>query len=194
MQRLEQNIGNNRIHPHKFAMWMAIGSMIMLFAGFTSAYLVHMSKGNWVYFNVPVAFWYSTAVILLSSLSLVIAKRSIKSHQLKKYRFWLTITTVLGLVFVALQYQGFRELAAEGIVVSGKPSESLFYIIPLIHGIHVLGGIVALIVITLRSYFRKGSYYDSTPIEVAGTYWHFVDFIWVYLFIFFILTQQLKVF
>ncbi len=194
MQTLDQNIGNKRIHPHKFAMWMAIGSMIMLFAGFTSAYLVHMSKGNWVYFNVPKAFWYSTAVILLSSFALTRARAAIQNRELKKYRNWLTLTTVLGLGFIALQYAGFNELAAENIRVSGKPSESLFYIIPLVHGLHVLGGIVALIILTLRSYFKKGSYFSSVPVEVVGTYWHFVDFIWVYLFIFFILTQQLKVF
>ncbi len=194
MQALEQNIGNKKVHPHKFAMWLAIGSMIMLFAGFTSAYLVHMSKGNWVYFNVPTAFWYSTAVILLSSYTMTRARKAVKNSKLKQYQNWLTATTILGLVFIGLQYMGFKELAAENHLVSGNPSESLFYIIPLVHGLHVLGGIVALIVLTLRSYFKRGSYYSSTPVDVVGTYWHFVDFIWVYLFIFFILTQQLKVF
>ncbi len=193
MQTVEQNIGNRSIHPHKFAMWMAIASMIMLFAGFTSAYLVHMSKGNWVYFNVPKAFWYSTAVILLSSFTLTRARAAVRDGQLQPYRRWLSLTTLLGLGFIALQYAGFREMAAENITVSGKPSESLFYIIPLVHGLHVLGGIIALIVLTLRSYFKRGSYYSTTPVEVVGTYWHFVDFIWVYLFIFFLLTQQLKV-
>ncbi len=194
MHTLEQNIGNKKIHPHKFAMWMAIGSMIMLFAGFTSAYLVHMSKGNWVYFNVPTAFWYSTGAILLSSYTLTRAKVAVENGHLQKYRRWLTITTLLGLVFIALQYMGFQQLSSENHFVSGSPSESLFYIIPLVHGVHVLGGIVALIILTLRSYIKKGSFYSSVPVQVVGTYWHFVDFLWVYLFIFFILTQQLKVF
>ncbi len=193
MQTIGQNIGNNKVHPHKFAMWLAIGSMVMLFAGFTSAYLVHMSKGNWEYFNVPRAFWYSTAVILISSYTMTRARKAIKSHELRKYRQWLTVTTILGLVFIGLQYQGFREMAAENILIDGKPSASLFYAIPFVHGLHVLGGIVALIVLTIRSYVRRGAYYSSVPVEIAGTYWHFVDFMWVYLFIFFILTQQLKV-
>ncbi len=192
MQTLENNIGNNRVHPHKFAMWLALGSMIMFFAGLTSAYLVHMSKGNWVYFNVPTAFWYSTIVILASSVTMWLATKAMRNRDIKKYRSYMIITTVLGLLFLAMQYQGFREMHAEHILLNGKPSESLFYIIPLAHGLHVVGGIIALIYMTLKSILSKRKDYNIVPVQIVGTYWHFVDIVWIYLFVFFILTQQLK--
>ncbi len=192
MQAIEKNIGNNRVHPHKFAMWLALGSMVMFFAGLTSAYLVHMSKGNWVYFNVPTAFWYSTLVILASSGTMYMATKAMRQRDLKKYRSYLIATTLLGILFLALQLQGFREMEAEHILLSGRPSESLFYIIPLAHGLHVLGGIIALIVMSLKAIFRKNKNYNIVPVQIVATYWHFVDVVWIYLFVFFLLTQQLK--
>src|SRR5215216_4447054 len=100
----------NRIHPHKFTMWVAIGSMLMLFAGLTSAYIVKSNQDNWVSMDTPKQFWYSTAVIILSSITMQMAVRAFKQREMNKYRKLILLTTGLGILFVVLQWLGFKTL------------------------------------------------------------------------------------
>src|SRR3954468_8594975 len=93
----------NRIHPHKFTLWVGIGSILMMFAGLTSAYIVKRNQANWVTFNLPVAFWYSTAVIMLSSVTLYLASRSFKERAMGNYRKLMAATLALGVLFIVLQ-------------------------------------------------------------------------------------------
>ena len=176
-----------KIHPHKFTMWVAMGSIVMMFAGLTSAYLVRKSQANWLEFNLPPVFWFSTIVILISSLTMHLALKSFKAREMYRYRILITITAVLGVLFAGLQYTGFTYLYENGVQVFGagsNPSASFLGVITGLHAIHVLGGVVALIVIVLRAYSSKVKRYNVTAIEIMSTYWHFVDVLWIYLFIF----------
>ncbi len=177
-----------RLHPHKFALWVAMGAIIMMFAGFTSAYIVRRNQENWLQFSMPPVFWYSTAVILLSSLTMYLAVKAFKARLMPRYKLLVTITAMLGLLFGALQFYGFFFLNAHGVQLLGQgsnPAASFIAVIAGLHILHVLGGVIALLVTFIRAYSGKVKRYNVTGIEIVGTYWHFVDILWIYLFIFF---------
>jgi cytochrome c oxidase subunit 3 len=177
-----------KIHPHKFAMWIAMGSIVMMFAGMTSAYIVKKNQSSWLQFDLPLIFWYSTAVILASSLTMFLATKAMKAKEMSRYRTLITITAGLGLVFLIMQYFGFKDLEARDIAMIGPKSNSavsFLFVITLLHMLHVLGGVIALLVVFTRAFRSTVKNYSSIPVEVVGTYWHFVDALWIYLFLFY---------
>lgn len=180
-------ISSNNLHPHKFIMWIAIGSICMMFAGLTSAYIVKKSQDNVVNVSLPNIFWWSTLVILLSSLTVQIAVKSIKAKEMQRYRTFLGITAFLGVLFATLQVYGFKNLEAHGIKLVGRnsnPGASFLLVIIGLHALHVLGGVVALVTMYLKVFLSKVRNYSAIPAEVVATYWHFVDILWLYLLIF----------
>ena len=177
-----------KIHPHKFTLWVAIGSILMMFAGLTSAYIVKRSQASWLMIEIPMMFWYSTATILASSVTVQLALKALKKREVINYRRLLAVTAVLGVLFIVLQIVGFRQFAAQDIRLVGAGSNasySFLLAISGLHGLHVLGGVVALVVIAIRALNSSTRSYSSVPLEIAATYWHFVDALWIYLFIFF---------
>lgn len=177
-----------RIHPHKFTLWVAMGSIVMMFAGLTSAYIVKKNQANWLEFSLPLVFWYSSAVIIASSVTIHLALKSFKAREMSQYRTLITLTALLGVVFMGLQTLGFYNLEARNIHLTGPNSNaapSFLLVITLLHMIHVLGGVIAILVIFFRAFNSKFKNYSSVPIEIISTYWHFVDILWIYLFIFF---------
>ena len=177
-----------KIHPHKFTLWVAIGSILMMFAGLTSAYIVKRSQASWLMIEIPMMFWYSTATILASSVTVQLALKALKKREMINYKRLLVVTAVLGVLFIVLQIVGFRQFAAQDIRLVGAGSNasySFLLAISGLHGIHVLGGVVALVVIAIRALNSSTRNYSSVPLEIAATYWHFVDALWIYLFIFF---------
>lgn len=194
---------NRKLHPHKFAMWLAIASIVMMFAGLTSAYMVRQAQGQWRHFQMPDVFWISTLAILTSSVTFFLGIRAFKQRHMRRFRNLLIVTILLGISFMLLQTFGFYELisvpqaliidgqqAGESVVlVSGNPSESFLFIIFGLHLLHILGGIVALTIVFLKAYSRRVKIYKSTGLEITATYWHFVDLLWIYLFLFFLLNQ-----
>ncbi len=176
-----------RIHPYKFTLWVAMGSIIMMFAGFTSAYIVKRNQTNWQGFELPLIFYYSSVVIIVSSITMRVAGKYFKSHQMLEYRRMLLVTAFLGAVFLVMQWLGFISLQESGIKLIGPGSNvsgSFLAVIAGVHMAHVLGGIIALIFMYRRSFSQKTRHYSRVGIEVMSTYWHFVDILWIYLFIF----------
>ena len=190
MSTIEANIKVNeqrkKIHPHKFTLWVALGSIIMMFAGLTSAYIVKREQPGWTTFDVPRAFWYSTAVMLLSSLTVQMAQKAFKDREMLRYRNLISLTTILGLLFVALQWIGFRQIWKTGVTFKGSGGGQFLYIIAGLHALHVLAGIVALFIMITKAFGARIRNYNPVPVELMSTYWHFVDLLWIYLFIFFI--------
>jgi cytochrome c oxidase subunit 3 len=183
------NEQRKKIHPHKFTLWVSLASIIMMFAGLTSAYVVKRDAAGWTTFSIPKAFWYSTATILLSSLTIQTALRSFKEREMLRYRNLLTVTSILGILFMLLQWVGFREIWHTGITFKGSGGGQFLYIIAGLHLAHVLGGEIALLVMLARVYVSKVRSYNSVPVELIATWWHFVDLLWIYLLIFFILVK-----
>ena len=177
-----------KMHPHKFTLWIAIGSITMMFAGFTSAYIVKSNQAGWEAVQVPKIFYLSTVLIVVSSISIFLAQKAMAAREMARYRLLISVTAVLGLAFVATQFIGFSELWASKITFKDSVAGSFFYIITGVHALHVVGGIVALVVLFLRAYNTKTKFYSTAPVETAGLYWHFVDLLWIYLFVFFLLV------
>ena len=181
-----QRADSNRLHPHKFTLWVAIGSIVMMFAGLTSAYIVKSNQASWQSVGMPVIFWVSTGTIVLSSLSMQLALRAFKHRDMTRYRLFISLTFLLGIVFVACQWIGFRQLWDSGIQFKGASGGGQFlYVIAGLHALHVLGGVAALGVMFMRAFLGGTKLYGSVPVEMMATYWHFVDLLWLYLFIFF---------
>ena len=143
------NEAPKRIHPHKFTLWVAMGSIIMMFAGLTSAYIVKKNQSSWLEFDLPVVFIYSTLVIIASSLTVHLAAKAFKAREMARYRTLIIITALLGVVFMALQVLGFMDLEARNIALTGAKSNSaasFLLVITGLHMLHVLGGVIALLV------------------------------------------------
>jgi cytochrome c oxidase subunit III len=176
-----------KLHPHKFIMWVAIASICMMFAGLTSAYIVKKSQDNVEHVSMPAIFWWSTFVIIVSSLTMQIAVKSIKTKEMQRYRLLLGITALLGVVFAVMQWYGFKIMGLNGVQFLGKnsnPGASFLVIIIGLHALHVLGGVIALLVMYFKIYISKIKSYNAVPVEVVATYWHFVDILWIYLLLF----------
>jgi cytochrome c oxidase subunit III len=178
---------NKKIHPYKFTLWVAMGSIVMMFAGFTSAYIVKRSQANWQGYDLPIIFSYSTAVIILSSITMIMAVRRFKEQRMAEYRRFMLITALLGTAFIVMQWMGFGILADSGIKLVGPGSNvsgSFLAVIAGVHMAHVLGGVIAILVMLRKAFSRTTRSYSRVGVEVAATYWHFVDVLWIYLFIF----------
>ena len=184
---IDMSTDQKKAHPYKFILWVGLGSIIMLFAGLTSAYIVKKGQSNWLDFELPVVFWYSTLVIVLSSVTMQMALKKFKEREMGQYRGFITLTVLLGLVFVATQIMGFSALEANSIALTGPRSNSassFLLVIAGLHILHVVGGVIALAIIFLRAYSVKTKFYNALPVELASIYWHFVDILWIYLFVF----------
>jgi cytochrome c oxidase subunit III len=178
-----------KIHPHKFTLWVAIGSLLMMFAGLTSAYIVKRNQANWQTFELPQFFWYSTVAIILSSVTLYLAGKAFRQREMKKYISLVLATLVLGVLFIVFQVLGFQQLWAKQIILTSSVSYSFMYVIVGLHAAHVLGGLVVLIVLFAKAFSVKTRTYNSVPVELVSTYWHFVDILWIYLLIFLIMIR-----
>jgi cytochrome c oxidase subunit III len=172
-----------QLHPHKFLMWVSIGSICMMFAGLTSAYVVKKSQDNVISVNLPNIFLWSTLIILISSLTI---------QKVKEYKNFLLLTAFLGITFTIMQYFGFKTLDQSGVQFIGRnsnPGASFLLIIIGLHSIHVLGGVIALIIMSIKNTFNKIIKPSTVGAEVLAAYWHFVDVLWIYLLIFLIFMR-----
>ncbi|MGZ3921310.1 MAG: cytochrome c oxidase subunit 3 [Bacteroidia bacterium] len=168
-------------------LYIGIISIVMLFAGLTSAYVVRADNGNWLVFRLPDIAIISTCIIITSSLTMLMAQMAIKKGNLKLTSFGLFLTLVLGITFFYTQVEGWKQLTAQGIYFAGKyanASGSFLYFIALVHLLHMSGGIIALVVSLTKSLLKKYSASDYLGIELTAIYWHFLDLLWVYLFLF----------
>lgn len=175
------------MNPKKFILWLFIVSVVMLFASQTSAYLVRRAEGNWMEFQIPAIFTYSSIVLVLSSLSMQWAYFSAKKDNFRNLRIAISFTFALGMAFLWMQFQGWRELVAMNVYFVGNPSGSFFYVFTGLHGFHLISGLIVLLVALVSSFKMKVHSKRLTQLEICATYWHFLDLLWIYLF-FFLLT------
>ena len=177
---------------YRLAILFALASISMLFLGFTSAYIVRQGLGgDWYPLDPPAILWANTAILLISSATLTRARALLQREAIRESLRWLAITGLLGLLFLLGQYGAWRELVTRGIYLHTNPHSSFFYLLTAAHGIHVLGGLLALGYVALRGWRRRliliGApdrlrHYGAL-VGATALYWHFMDGLWVYLFI-----------
>ncbi len=172
------------VNKWKFIIWLFIITIVMLFASQTSAYLVRRAEGNWAEFEVPTIFWFSTLVLLISSVSMHWALVSAKKDSQANLKIAVGLTFTFGIVFLIMQYLGWQDLQQQGVFLKGNPSGSFFYIFTGLHMAHLLLGL-GILVATLLMAFNFGINTGNTLlVEICATAWHFLDILWIYLFVF----------
>lgn len=187
----ENTTNRSKIDSKKLALLIGCASIVMMFAGLTSAYIVRRAGGNWLEFKLPNIFFINTIVMLLSSVAIHSAYIFFKKGNEVLYKGLLVLSFILGLAFVVLQYQGWLDLTAIGVELTGNPAGSFIYVISGVHAAHVLGGLAAILVAMIQAFSLKYKVTKKRKLrfELTLIYWHFVDFLWVYLLVFF-LSQQ----
>ncbi|MGJ8736754.1 cytochrome c oxidase subunit 3 [Zobellia laminariae] len=172
----------------KMMLWFAIVSLIMGFAGWTSAYIVSSSREDWISeLLLPSSFFISTALIIISSLTYIMAKTAIKNGNSAMGTNWLLATLGLGIAFIAFQFNGFSQMIATGYYFTGPTSNiklSYVFLIAMVHIVHVCAGIISLLVVLYNQIKGKYSAQEYLGVELGATFWHFLDLLWVYLLAF----------
>jgi len=173
----------------KMMLWFGIASLLMGFAGWTSAYIVSSSRADWLKdFDLPSAFLYSTAIIILSSGTYILANRAIKANKTSLGTKWLLFTLILGIAFIFIQFSGFSQLIDQGYYFTGPTSNitmSYIFLIAAVHIVHVIAGLISLLVVLYNNIKNNYSANNMLGVELGTTFWHFLDLLWVYLILFF---------
>ncbi|MBK7681262.1 MAG: cytochrome c oxidase subunit 3 [Bacteroidia bacterium] len=175
-----------KIATEKVLLAIGIGSIVMLFAGLTSGYIVRQAEGNWKFFEVPSVFYISTIIILISSFTMQMAIRAVKKDDLAQVKTFLLITLGLGLAFVFSQFLGWNELVKNDVYFADKltPSGSFFYVITGLHLAHLAFGLLGLIITGSKSIRERYNSQNYLGISLCAIYWHFLGGLWIYLFVF----------
>jgi cytochrome c oxidase subunit 3 len=164
------------------AIQLALAGIVMFFMALTSSFLVRKGLGDdWVSFTLPRILWANTLVLLASSGAIQFARARLRSGDTEGFRRWWSITTALGVLFLVGQFAAWRQLAAQGVFLVTNPSSSFFYLLTALHGLHLLGGIVALLYVTYRPW-QRSRITQSTAADLVSIYWHFMDGLWIFLF------------
>jgi len=185
---LEKELTVGRKKSAKPMLWVSMISMVMFFAGLTSAYVISMKRDDWVTFELPNAFYISTLLIVLSSITIGVSQNLIKKGKRELSIVFLLITFILGVGFMWQQYAGFEQLRNAGLFFTGPSSTvstSFIIGISLMHAFHVIAGILVLLVVIYNHFKYKYTSNDLLGFELGAIFWHFVDVLWIYLFFFF---------
>ncbi|OUT96093.1 MAG: cytochrome oxidase subunit III [Flammeovirgaceae bacterium TMED32] len=179
-----RNFKLKSVNAKKFALWLFIVSICMLFAGLTSAYIVKKSDGRWLQFDMPDMFLYSTLVLVLSSVAMHWTYLKARDNSLKAVKIGITVTAAIAIVFFYMQYLSWVKLVAQDVFLVGNPSGSFVYIFSGLHLAHLIGGLVFLLVVFLDTMNYKVHSKSMLAIEMCTTYWHFLGGLWIYLYLF----------
>lgn len=175
--------GERPFDTAKVGLWVFLGSVTMLFSAFTSAYLVRRAGSDWVPLDVPSVLWVNTLVLLLSSATIELGRRAFQSWSLLAFRKWMSVTFFAGALFVAGQVAAWYQLADQGIFLQSNPHSSFFYVLTGVHAVHVVAGVMALLYLLVQSWRYQLTPGVSSAPALCATYWHFVDAVWIYLFV-----------
>lgn len=175
-------LGATPASASRIGVWLLVGAITILFVAFTSTYLVRRAQSDWRIGPLPPVLWVNTALLVASGLALERARRGARGNAPRVWRGALATATVLGIAFVTGQIAVWTQLAAAGIFMASNPHAAFFYLLTGVHGLHVAGGVCALLY-TLWKTWRLDGRAALDVIEPTATYWHFVDGLWIYLFV-----------
>lgn len=190
MQNSNNEIDRHNLQPKKFIMWLFLISSVIFFAGLTSGFIVYTGSGRVLNVQLPKMFGYSTIVILLSSLTLYWASQQTKRLNFKNQRIGLWLTFFLGIAFIAMQIYGWKVWTDLGVYfINSNASISFVYAFTFLHILHILAGLIIIITALVSSYGKVPSVVNSFRMQITSIFWHFVDILWIYLYLFLLLNQ-----
>ncbi|MBJ6116920.1 cytochrome c oxidase subunit 3 [Pontibacter sp. BT310] len=187
-----ENQNSAGVHPLKFALWLIIISILMMFGAFTSAYIVRREEGNWLEFDLPQMFIINTAVIILSSITMQWAYFAAKKNNLSMVKIMLVLTMVLGIVFLYGQLSAWGDLVQNNVYFGGvdsNPAGSFLYVLTGVHGFHLITGLIFLAILLIASFKYKVHSKKMVRIQLCTTYWHFLGGLWLYLYFFLLVNH-----
>ena len=183
-----QTLKMKNIKAKKMMLWFGIGSICMTFAGLSSAYIVSSKRADWItQIELPFSFTISTVIIILSSFSIYFSRKMLQENRLNLTKWFLLITLILSFLFTYFQFRGFEKIIDLGYYFTGPESSittSYLYVLVLLHLAHLFAGIIVVFILLINTLIGKYSKENSLGIELAETFWHFLDFLWIYLFLF----------
>jgi cytochrome c oxidase subunit III len=180
------------MHPRKFALWLFMATVVMLFGAWTSAYIVKRGEPGWSSFELPQQFWINSILIVISSGTLYWAQRSARRDELEKVKLAVSLTAVLGIMFLVGQWLAWQKMVEMNYYFTGmgsNTSSSFIYVLTGVHGVHIVSGVIVLIVLLVATFRYQVHSKNMTRIEMCSTYWHFLGGLWLYLFVFLILNR-----
>jgi cytochrome c oxidase subunit 3 len=180
------------MNPKRFALWLFIVSVIMLFGAWTSAYIVKRGEPGWSSFELPIQFWLNTGIIILSSASMVWARLAAKKDDMAATKIALSLTTVLGAAFLVGQWLAWQKMVEMNYFFAGSASNSsssFIYVLTGFHGLHIVSGIIFLLIVLGSAFRYKIHSKNMLRLELCSTYWHFLGGLWLYLFVFLLLNR-----
>src|SRR2546425_10799038 len=170
------------ISKEQIWLWILLTAIFMLFAGLSSAYIVLRGVPSWQNIELPSLLWPNTAALILSSIAIELSRRAIRRNDVQSMKRWLAAGGVMGLSFLVGQLAAWRQLVRAGVYLPSTLQSSFFYILTGLHGLHLLGGIVALSLVLLMALKNRLSAFRHEPLKLCATYWHVMDLLWIYLF------------
>ncbi|MFT6814844.1 MAG: cytochrome c oxidase subunit 3 [Sphingobacteriales bacterium] len=173
----------------KFVLLLLMIGLIMVFMGLTSGYIVRKAEGNWLNFQLPSAFQWSSVIIIISSLTMYLSHRALRTFNYKRQQLFLAITGLLGVAFLASQWSAWVYLVDSEIFFTGNPAGSFLYVISGLHGVHIIAGLIFIAVLLFGSIRKINPTMLKFRSEMGQMFWHFIGALWLYLYIFLILNH-----
>ena len=177
------------MHPKKFALWLFLVTVVMIFAALTSAYIVRQAEGNWLEYDLPEIFWVTSGIVILSSISLQVAYFAAKKDNFLGLRIGMVATVLLGIGFLVGQWYSWVALVDREVFFVGNPAGSFLYVFTGLHAVHLISGVIFLIIVLISTFRYKVHSQAMNTLEMATTYWHFLGGLWLYLFLFLLLNH-----
>jgi cytochrome c oxidase subunit III len=189
---VEEAKKQSSMNPKKFALWLFMVSVMMLFGAWTSAYIVKRADPAWTSFELPGQFWLNTAIMVASSITMIWAYYSAKKDNLDQTKMALGITMALGLAFLVGQWMAWQKMVEMNYYFAGSgsnSSSSFIYVLTGFHGLHIVSGLLFLLIVFVSSFRFKVHSKNMLRMEMCSTYWHFLGALWLYLFVFLLLNR-----
>lgn len=177
------------MHPKKFAMWLFMVTVVMIFAALTSAYIVRQAEGNWLEYDLPEIFWMTSILVILSSISLHWSYLAAKKDNFINLRIGMVVTLFFGICFLVGQWYSWVALVDREVFFVGNPAGSFLYVFTGLHALHIISGVIFLIIVLISTFRLKVHSKSLHVMEMATTYWHFLGGLWLYLFMFLMLNH-----
>jgi cytochrome c oxidase subunit 3 len=177
------------MHPKKFALWLFLVTVVMIFAALTSAYIVRQAEGNWLEYDLPRIFWVTSGIVVLSSIAMQFAYFSAKKDNFLGLRVGMVSTVLLGIAFLVGQWYSWVALVDQEVFFVGNPAGSFLYVFTGLHALHLISGVIFLIIVLISTFRDKVHSKALNTLEMSATYWHFLGGLWLYLFLFLLLNH-----